>query len=65
MCPSEAEEKNAFLKLSSRDLVHIFLQHFTKNPLLFYDKQIGYYQVIPLTFFSFEPFAKTIRICGH
>ena len=36
-CPSEAE-KSAYFKLNLQNLVFIFCQHFTENPIFFSNK---------------------------
>ena len=50
--PSEAE-KNAIFKLNLQNLVHIFCQHFTENPLFFSNEILAIIMSIPPTFSFF------------
>ena len=47
--PSEAE-KNVFFTLNLQNLVHIFCQHFTENPLFFSNEILAIIMSIPPTF---------------
>ena len=47
--PSEAK-KNVIFKLNLQNLVHIFCQHFTENPLLFSNEILAIIVSIPPTF---------------
>ena len=42
--------KNAIFKLNLQNLVHIFCQHFTENPLFFSNEILAIFMSIPLTF---------------
>ena len=47
---SKEAEKIAIFKLDLQNLVHIFCQHFTENPLFIYNKILSIFMSIPTTF---------------
>ena len=48
--PLRSWEKNAICKLKLQNLVHIFCQHFTENPLFFSNEILAIIMSIPHTF---------------